>query len=346
MAVVRAADIDAQIPEIWAADLFAAAESLTFWHAWEGPPGSSMPIVRRDDLTAQDGDTIRLDIVLALTGAGQTGDTTAVEGNEEQLKFRQTTVTVEALAHGVRWTKKGKILIDHDMRTTAEAQLEKWLAGKLDDAVFNELSGNGATTMPTLNKYAMGTATTRNAVADTNAGGRLTLAGITEIKAYAQADRKIEPIRTSDGNEYFGMVIHPYAAMSLKRDDTSWAQAQRDAQMRGPGNPIFTGAVGMWDGVILYISNRVPNSANTVPINVSDNIFFGAQALARAYAYYPDWTEEYFDYGREQGIATYVIKGEKLNVFDLTAAGGAAASAFTAIGAMVVYSAAVAPAVP
>lgn len=345
MAVVRAADINDQIPEIWAADLFAQAENLTFWHAWEGPPGSSMPIVRRDDFTAQAGDTLRLDIVLSLSGAGQTGDTTAVEGNEEQLKFRQTSVTIEALSHGVRWTKKGKILINHDMRTTAEAQLAKWLASKLDDAVFNEISGNGATTMPTLNKFAMGTATSRATVADTNAGGRLTLSGITELKAYAQANRKIEPIRSSDGNEYFGMVIHPYAAMSLKRDDSSWAQAQRDAQMRGPGNPIFTGSVGMWDGVILYVSNRVPNSTNG-SVNTADNIFFGAQALARAYAYYPDWTEEYFDYGREQGIATYVIKGEKLNVFDLTDAGGAAASAFTAIGTMVAYSAAVAPTVP
>jgi N4-gp56 family major capsid protein len=345
MAVVRAADIANQVPQIWAADLFAQAENLTFWHAWEGPPGSSMPIVRRDELTAQDGDTIKLDIVMSLTGAGQTGDTTAVEGNEEQLKFRQISMTVEALSHGVRWTKKGKILIDHDMRTIAEAQLAKWLAGKMDDSVFNELSGNGATTMPTLNKYAMGSATSRATIADGNTTGRLTLSGITEIKAYAQADRKIEPIKTMDGNEWFGMVIHPYAAMSLKRDDTSWAQAQRDAQLRGSDNPLFTGAVGVWDGVILYVNNRVPNSTNG-SVNTADNVFFGAQALARAYAYYPDWTEEYFDYGREQGIATYVIKGDKLITFDLTTAGGAAASAFTGIGAMVVYSAAVAPTVP
>jgi N4-gp56 family major capsid protein len=144
-----------------------------------------------------------------------------------------------------------------------------------------------------------------------------------------------------NGEEYFGLVLHPYTVMTLK-ESSAWQQAQRDANVRGEGNPLFTGAAGVWDGVIIYTSNRVPNSSNG-SINVSDNIFFGAQALSMAYAYYPDWTEEYFDYGREQGIATYTIKGEKLNVFDLTAAGGAAASALTAIGAMVLYAAAVAP---
>jgi N4-gp56 family major capsid protein len=342
MATTRSADVDAQIPEIWAADLYAQAENLTWWHKFEGPEGSGMPIIRRDDLEKAAGDTIRLDMVLALSGTGQTGDTTSVEGNEEKLTFRQSTVTVEALSHAVRWTKKGRILIGHDMRTSARGQLEKWLAGKLDDPIWNELSGNGSTTMPTLNKWAAGSATTRDTIADGAATGRLTLADITEIKAYAQTQHKIEPLRTEDGQEYFGLVVHPYAAMWLKKT-TEWQQAMREAMNLGLTNPLFTGSAALWDGVIIYVSNRVPRSNNSGAVATADNVFFGAQALSRGYAYYPDWTEEYFDYGREQGIATYVIKGEKLNVFDLTTAGGAADADKTAIGSMVLYSAAAAP---
>jgi N4-gp56 family major capsid protein len=347
MAVGRRAGYAASIPALWAADLFSAAEDLTFWHNMEGPVGSSMPILRRDDLTQQAGDTIKFDIVLPLTGTGLTGDLAGalLEGNEEALAFRQIAVTVDSLQHAVRWSKLGKILIDHDMRSTALNQLRKWLAGKLDTAIFNELAGYGGTTMPTANQWFAGTATSRNTLADTSGGGRLQLTDITELKAYAQSALRIEPLRTENGNEYFGMVVHPYTAMSLKRDDAKWAQAQREAGIDGPGNPIFTGAAGMWDGVIIYVNNRVPRSVNTAgtPIQVSDNIFFGAQALSRGYAYYPDWTEEYFSYGQEQGVATYCVYGNKLNAFDLTSGGGAAASAYTAIGSMVVSAAAVAP---
>lgn len=348
MAVTRKADVSNQIPSIWSLDLYAQAERLTFWNGLEGPEGSGMPIIRKDDLEKGVGDTIKTDIVLALTGAGLTGDSSGsiLEGNEEKLVFRQTSFSVDSLQHAVRWTKLGKILINHNMRGTALAQMAKWLAGKLDDRIFSELTGqSGFTVMPDANLWAAGSATTRANVADGNTTGRLTLDTLTELKAYAQVELKIEPLRMENGQEYFGIVAHPYAIMSLKRDDTKWAAAQRDAQIRGDNNPLFTGAAGVWDGVIIYSSDRVPRSTNGT-IQVADNIFFGAQALSRGYAYYPDWTEEYFSYGQEQGIATWTVFGQKLNVFDLTSAGGAAASALTAIGSMVVYSAAVAPGQP
>ena len=351
MAVGRVADYGSQQPEIWAPGLFSQAENLTFFQGMEGAPGSSMPIIRRDEFGKQAGDTIRTDIVLALTGAGLTGDSAGslLEGNEEALKFRQSTITVDSLQHAVRWTKLVEKTITHDMRQTAQNQLAKWLAGKLDAQIFNELTGAGATTLPTLNKWAAGTATSRDTVADTNAGGRLTLDTLTEAKAYAQVELKIEPVKMDDdGNEYFVLVAHPYTIMSLKRDDTKWAQAQREAQVRGDSNPLFSGAAGIWDGVVIKSSNRVPrsNNANTPAIAVADNIFMGAQAMSRGYGSYPDWTEELFSYGQEAGIATWTLVGNKLNAFDLTSGGSAAAADFTAIGSMVVYASAVAPSQP
>lgn len=357
MATGASADYADQTAEIWAKDLYSEAENLTFWHNMEGPEGSSMPIVRKDELEGGKGagDTIRIDIALALTGAGKKGDGSGsiLEGNEERLKFRQSNLVLDQFQHAVRWTDLAEALITHNMRQTALNQLKKWLAGKLDSRTWDELTNNDTsglgitnTTIPDKNKWAAGTATSRDTVADTNAGGRLTLDSITELKAYAQVDLKIEPIRTEDGNEYFMLVTHPYSIMSLKRDDTKWAQAQREAQTRGADNPLFTGAAGMWDGVILYSSNKCPRSNNTAPISVSDGVFCGAQAMSRGYGFYPKWTEELFSYGQEAGIATRVLLGEKLNVFDLTAAGGATDANKTAIGSLVVYSSAVAPGQP
>jgi N4-gp56 family major capsid protein len=328
-----------QIPTLWGTKLLAQAENRTFWKKFEGAPGSGMPVIRRDDLTKEAGDTIKMDMVLALTGAGVTGDTNALTGNEEALKFRQTSVAVSDLAHAVRWTEKVEALITYDMRKTALNQLQKWLAGKLDDQLFTELTGGG-TTFPTGGLWYAGTSTSTATIADTDAGGRLKLGDISDVKAYAQATNKIEPLMTEQGDEYYGLVVHPWTALSLKKD-TAWQQAQRDAQVRGDSNPLFRGSLGLWDGVILYSSNRIPTATNAGPVQYGKNVFFGAQAISRAWAQYPDWREEDFDYRRSTGVATTMIKGDKLNVFDLSAAGDGSAN--TAIGALIVHAAAVAP---
>lgn len=351
MAVGRSADFSSQNPQVWADDLYAQAENLTFWNRFIGDPGSSSPIVRRDELEKEAGDTIKIDIALALAGNGIAGDTSNLEGNEEKLKMRQMSVAMREFAHGVRSSEYASLVNAHNLRQTALNQLRKWLAGYIDDDLFAELTGNtkrdgtSGTTVPTLGKFACGSATSRATIANGDGTGRLSLADLTELKAYAQSDLKIEPIQLEDGEEYFGFVAHPYAIMQLKRYDTNWVSANRDAGVRGMDNPLFTGAAGVWDGVILYSNNRVPRSTNG-SVQTADNVFFGAQALSYGWAMTPDWREEDFDYGRSLGVATVAVKGESLNAFDLTSAGGASAANFTAIGSVVAYSAAVAPTVP
>lgn len=345
MATGRAADYADQIPDIWAAELFEQAEYQTFFQNWEGAPGSGMPIIRNDDLTKEPGDTIRTDIVLALSGDPIAGDTQPLEGNEKELKFRQNTFTVEYYKDGVRWTEKSEDQITHAMRDTAKNQLAKLTAGYIDDRMFDVLSGNGSATIPTAAKWAAGTASSRATIADTDAGGKLTWNTLMELRAYAQTELKIEPVRTADGEELFMLVAHPYALMELKRDDTKWAQAQRDAQVRGDDNPIFTGSAGMVDGIILKSSPRVPRSTNGT-VQVADNILLGTNAVTRGFGKYPSWREGSFDYGTESGVATVYALGESLTIFDLTAAGGATDANKTWVGGMVVYSAAVAPGQP
>lgn len=340
MASTTYSTVSAQVPQLWSDRLLAQAQNRTFWKKFEGPEGSSMPIIRKDDLTKQAGDTIKMDMVLALTGAGVTGDTNALVGNEEAMKFRQLSVAVVDRAHAVRFTELTEQLINYDMRSTGLNQLQKWLAEKLDNDMWSELTGGG-TTIPTVNQWYAGTATTFNTLADTDAGGRLKLNDISDVKSYAQSTLKIEPLQTEDGNEYFGLVIEPAVERSLK-EDSNYLQAQRDAQVRGAGNPLFTGALCVWDGVIMFSNNNVPTANNVgTPIRCAKNVFFGAQAAARAYAQFPDWREEFFDYGRSAGIATTYIKGDKLSVYDLSSAGDGSGN--QAIGSLVLNSAAVSP---
>ncbi len=351
MAVGRIADYPSQVPTYWQTELYAQAENLTFWQKFEGPEGASVPIIRKDDLEKQPGDTIKYDIALALTGSGSVGDTSLTEGAEEKAVFRQTSMTVAGLKHGVRWSWLSKVEVTHDMRTVALNQLKKWLAGRIDNRLFAEFTGVtidgfapsvAEASLPASMKLFAGSATSIATVDNTDAAGRLKLNDISDIKALAQATNKVEPLRLDGGDEIFGLVIHPFTALALKKD-SSYQQAQREAQARGADNPLFKGSVAMWDGVVIFVSNRVPTAADGVgAISVSRNILFGAQALCRGYAMYPGWFEQDFSYGEEAGVATRTVLGQKLNLFDLTVGG---TGPLSAIGSMILYSAAVAPAV-
>jgi N4-gp56 family major capsid protein len=335
MAVTVKADNTAQVPVLYSTELFAQAENRSFWHQFEGPEGSGFPLIRKDDLSKTAGDTIKIDLVMALKNAGITTDTTQLQGNEEKIDFRQMSFTVAPLANGVRWTELAEQLINHNMRNTALNQLQKWLAGKLDDAVWTMLT---ASSLPTPNKWFAGAATTIGTVTSSL---YLTLSDISDLKAYAQTTLKIEPLRMENGEEFFGLVIHPWTNRQLK-GDTNYQQALRDASARGDLNRLFTGATFLWDGVIGLVSNRVPTAADgSASATVSRNVFFGAQAGIRGFAQYPDWREEFFDYGREAGVATTLIKGEAANVFDFSAAKDASGN--QALGHILAYAAAAAP---
>lgn len=346
MAVLRIADVDISIPEVWDDEVYFEAESKTWWNKFEGPEGSMMPGIRKDDLNGRPGDTIRLRMYLKLQGAGVTGDT-PLEGNEEKLRSRETTFGVSRRKHGIRWDELAGIQSADDLRGIGMGQLSNWLAGLLDDLTWDEVTGNGTTTMPDGNKWAAGTATTRNTIADSDAGGRLTLASISEAKAYAQTELKIPPFRIYDGTEWYGLVVHPYAALKLKLSEP-WQAAQRDAMPRGTDNPLFVGAdfVGAWDGTLVYsASDRVPRSANTGSVQVADNVFFGSQLYARGYQQMPSWRSADFDYGTEHGVGVVTTLGTKLLTFDTTDAGDAADSAKLAVGGMVFYTSAPTPSV-
>lgn len=345
MAVTRKSDVTAQIPVLWETELLAQAEDLTFWHRFEGPEGSSMPVIRKDDLSKQPGDTIRFDIVLALSGAGLTGDTTLTEGNEEQIKFRQASMGLTYLKHAVRWSELAETLITHDMRVTALNQLKKWLAGKIDDRMFAEATGSGTVIVPDKNRLmkASGSLEDTASANSVTATDLLTLDDITALKAYAKTVIKIEPIRVENGSEVYALIVHPYVAAELKKS-AQYQQAVREAEVRGPTNPLFTGALAVWDGVVIYESARVPKADNSSSVPVARNVFVGAQALLRGYAMYPKWVEQEFSYGEEIGIATRVLLGEKLVVFDLNATESPSDPADdTAIGLLNVYTAAPAP---
>jgi len=223
----------------------------------------------------------------------------------------------------------------HDMRTDAKSNLADWFAGKFDDYMFRTLCGDttlthGQTaTAPTSNHIIYsGDATSEAGIGNND---QFSLADIDYCKEKAKT--LTPPIRPTsvNGSEMYVIILHPYSVTDLKLDVANsayvdWPTIQMMANKRGNTNPIFTGALGVYNNCILYESTRIQSIVSTV----RRNLFLGAQAgvFAMGGAYdsieksrvgkdnLMSWYEEADDYGNEKGISVGSIFGVNKSVFN------------------------------
>lgn len=294
--VATANSIDQAVPELWNAKLYMQAQREMFWAGLEGEEGSGMPVIRKDDLTKEAGDVIHIQTLRNLTGSGVTGEST-LEGNEEKLSLAQTDLTIDWFRHAVSITKRSKARINFDFVVqAAQPLLSKLVAKKMDDDMFTKF---GTATTAIFAGDATSTATI-------DASDTLSTGTLDKIKTYL-GSRNAMPLSGGNGKTYFGIVIHEYDAYNLRRD-TAWQQAQRDANIRGEENPIFTGAMGVYNGMIIYVNTGVANAANK-----SKCIAFGGESAFRGYGMMPSFVSQLHDYGFEIGVGMEAIYGQALN---------------------------------
>ena len=158
---------------------------------------------------------------------------------------------------------------------------------------------------------------------DTNTGNDpaaiIDLDVISELKA--RAKNLPIPIRPAmiHGQELYVLFIHSYAARHLK-SDTRWMAIMRAALQGGAteDHPFWTGALGIWDEVLIVEDNYVPpglSSTNARVANARRNIFCGAQALVFGVAKEYDKQnlfindEESWDYANNKGVAATTLGG-------------------------------------
>ena len=131
----------------------------------------------------------------------------------------------------------------------------------------------------------------------------------------------IRPLKISGADHYL-CFLHPDQVYQLRgqTNTAQWADIQKAAMMGGKvsDNPIFTGALGVYNGVILHESTRVPTTGTA---GYRRAIFAGAQAGVIAFgqgnsANSMSWDEEMFDYGNKLGVSAGAIFGLKKTVFN------------------------------
>jgi N4-gp56 family major capsid protein len=278
------------------------------------------------DLEKNAGDNIVYDLLVEMEGAGVTGDNT-LEGNEEQLTFYQDSIKINQLRHAHIFGKMSQQRTIHNLRKDGQWALSRWWSNKLEEYMFRYLCGDtslthGSNTGRTPDSDHIiysGNATAETSTGALDSNDKFLLEDIDYAKEKATTnDVPMRPVRI-DGDDYFVVVLHPYSVTDMKlslgtgSSSVKWHEIQQYANIRGLKNPIFNGALGVYNKCIIYESNRI----YTPTTNVRRNLFLGAQAgvfaLGNAYDRmdqkkvgkdnYITWVEKSQDYGNKKGLA-------------------------------------------
>jgi N4-gp56 family major capsid protein len=258
--------------------------------------------------------------LVGYTGTVKTGDST-LEGNEQNITSNEVTVTTNQRRFGIINAGNfddSKVL--YNFRSEALAQLKRQYAEDHDAQIFSALtktSGAGA--------YLRADASA-SVYADSDPKANLAAADlatpedISKLKKMAMLGTtksyKMKPIRV-DGKDYFVLLLHPEAAYDLAQNST-WRNAQQYANIRGEENPIFSGALGVYDGVVVHEHEGITTAADGggASVKYARNLFMGAGAACHAKVDEMSWVEKTFDYGNKLGIAAGQIYGVGLSTFD------------------------------
>lgn len=296
------------VQKAWAKQLWKEAEKESFFAKFTGESSDSIINVK-SDLKKDKGDQITVPLVMDLTGAGVTGDN-MLEGNEEQLQFFDCPVTINQIRNAVRLEgamEEQKTALN--LRSAAKEALKRWFAHKMEEMCTAAL----LTAPDTDHVIYAGSATSE---------GTVTANDKFSADLISQAARKAKTATPKirrpmvDGKEYYVMLVDPYQARDLKAD-TKWVEAQKFAAARGENNPLFTGALGVYDGVIVHEYEYLPREAKGASSAIIGKaLLLGCQAGIKAIGKEATWKEKAFDYDNKVGFATGAILGYKKAVFD------------------------------
>lgn len=226
-------------------------------------PEDQHAIIRGVVGTLEVGNTFKVPFVDELLDAGARGNV-KFNNTEEELKNLSMFVKVDVIQHSVASTEsvtnptKAK-----KFQSTATTKLKNWGVRKVDNIYISALSAD-CTNIVACGHHTSGTT---NVITKTD---KFSLADVSEAKrraeqgyAYDTTGTRISvppllPFMQEENAQkgffetlsYYVMWLGSDAESDLK-SDPNWVNAQKEAKERGANNPLFTGSLGFWDGVLL-----------------------------------------------------------------------------------------------
>lgn len=299
------------VPKVWAKKVWHEGVKDSYFDKFTAMDGSNV-VHQNKDLTNVKGDSVVFGLMMNLTGSGVEGNRQKLSGAEDTLNIYDFTVQTQLVRNAVSRFEADDQKSQYDMLKEIKVVLKQWLSDWLDNKLISKLSYNPSNG-EVLYASAAGTQSS------ITANDKLTTTIISRAKRKAMMHApKVQPIKV-DGMDKYIMLVSPWAARDLK-DDPKWLAAQQNANVRGSKNPIFTGALGEYDGVILYEYERVQTgNIGASSANVCQNLLLGKQAACFAVARPAKHIEQTDDYGNiaGNGIAFYgAVEKTKFNGAD------------------------------
>ena len=337
--------------KLWGVRMLREALKETYVSRFMGKPGDTNALIYvKNELNKSSGDRIRIPLRMQLTGQGIVGDGT-LEGNEEALVTYSDDLLIDQLGHAVRSSgEMSEQRVPHSVREEAVDGLRDWWADRIDTSFFNQAAGDTSVSQTyagmNLPTAPTGTASPTNCRIIYGSGSTSTTTSLTASSSNSASIRglffntaaldvalnlakiaspMIRPLRINGQSKYV-CFVHPNQARYMRQTNTAnvvtWYDVMR-ARVEGgeKDNPLYNGALGEYNGVILHESTRVPAPTASGNANFRRAVFCGAQAVSfgtgqRDRDVKMKWTEELFDYENQLGVAARMIWGMKKMVFN------------------------------
>ena len=273
----------------WAKDLFKIILPAVEFNYLLGS-GSDAIIQMRTELGKGEGDQITFGIRLPLTGEGVIGNDT-LEGNEEGLRFRDTSMTIEEVNHAVdTGGKMEEQRIPYNLVQEGKAALQEWWSDRLSEYVINVVTGMSswkwagktfaqANTEPTTYHHLK---VNDVAEASMTSADVMDLSFLDRMKQRAEMMNKmasntykVRPL-VKGGKNYYRVILHTYVFDALRQNTNvaQWGDLLRQAgKLQDPSVEIE------YNGLMVSKSERIPSPA----ANVYRNVLLGAQAATFAW---------------------------------------------------------------
>lgn len=296
------------VPKVWATKVWKEGTQQSFFNKFTSTDGSNV-IHKNKDLKTANGDRVIFGLAMNLTGTGIEGNRATLKGNEDTLTMHDFAVDTQLVRNAVARYEADDQKSPYENLPLIKAALTQWLSDWMDNKLIAKLSAN-PTTGEMLSAASAGTEVALTATDKT------TCALISKARRKAMAHGpKVKPIKI-DGKEKHIMLVGTWAARDLKNDPV-WQAAQQNANNRGMDNPIFTGALGEYDGVVLYEYERILNTkTGASSANVVHNLLLGQQAACFAVTREAKHIKQEDDYGNEQGNGIAFYGGIEKSKFD------------------------------
>lgn len=296
-------------------------------------PKNGSLVIMKDNLSDGPGGRVRSKLKYQLEGEGRAGDQ-QLKGYGEFYKTALFDVFVDTLRHYVETpTPITQQWVHEDTLEEGREGLADWFATRFSMGAHLHACGISIITKPqyTINNEIQALNSdyiirpNDTAAGSLGANDRFTVDVLEEaITRMKLLSPKMRPAKTPYG-EMFVCFLSPEQVRDLRKSDSEWFSVMKQALAGGriDDNPIFSGALGMWNNVLFLESELVPPGLNSGATKLKDKTrrawLGGASALMLAHGrgFAPPgfkrnrfrWDRETEDFGHQQQIAATTIVG-------------------------------------